>query len=84
MGRALLENASFGPDTLKLLGQAFDETWQEISGKYGLKAEDGRTRLAQIMLKLAGDGERDPVTLKSMALEVMRHEERPASLRMKW
>jgi hypothetical protein len=84
MGRALLENASFGPDTLKLLGQAFDEAWQEIGGKYGPKAaEDRRTWLALILLKLAGDGERDPVNLKSMALKVMRQEERPASIGMK-
>ena len=30
----LIDGSSFGPDTLKALGQAFDEAWQEIVGSF--------------------------------------------------
>jgi hypothetical protein len=33
--RQLIDGASFGPDTLKALGQAFDEAWQEVEGNFG-------------------------------------------------
>jgi hypothetical protein len=83
MGCALLDkSSSFDPDTLKLLGRAFDEAWDDIGGNY-TKAliEDRRTRLARIILELAGNGERDLIDLKCMAIEIMRHKERPASLK---
>jgi hypothetical protein len=81
MGHSLFDGTSYGPDTLKLLGQAFDEVWQDIGGNYGAAAvEDRRTRLAQIILELARNGERDLIDLKYMAVEIMRHKERPLSL----
>jgi hypothetical protein len=40
--------------------------------------EDRRTRLARIILELAGNGEHDLIDLKYMAIEIMRHKERPA------
>jgi hypothetical protein len=81
MGHSLIDGTSYDPDTLKLLSRAFDETWQDIGGNYGAAtAEDRRTRLALIILELAGNGERDLIDLKYMALEIMRHKERPASL----
>ena len=33
--RHLIEGASFGPDALKALGQAFDEAWKEIAANFG-------------------------------------------------
>jgi len=81
MGHSLFDGMSYDPGTLKLLGRAFDEAWQDIGGNYGVEtAEDRRTRLAQIILELARNGERDLIDLKYMALEIMRHKERPASL----
>ena len=48
------------PKTLKLLGQAFDEAWQDIAGNYdAASVEDRRHRLAEVIFTLARDGERD-------------------------
>jgi hypothetical protein len=81
MGDSLFDGTPYDPDTLKLLSRAFDETWQDIGGNFGIDAaEDRRTRLAQIILEVAGNGERDLIDLKYMALEIMRHKERQASL----
>ena len=78
MGRSLLENASYGPDILKLLGQAFDEAWQEIAGNYGeAMAVDRRNRLALAILRIADTGERDVAHLKDAALQAMKRSESP-------
>ena len=78
MGRSLLENASYGPDTLKLLGQAFDEAWQEIAGNYGdAMVDDRRNRLALAILRIADTGERDVARLKDAALQAMKRGESP-------
>jgi hypothetical protein len=33
--RSLIDGASFGPDALKALGQAFDEGWTQIADNFG-------------------------------------------------
>jgi hypothetical protein len=33
--REHIDHAAFGPDALKVIGQAFDEAWQEIAGNFG-------------------------------------------------
>lgn len=33
--RALIDGASFGPDTVKAMGQAFDDAWAEIAASFG-------------------------------------------------
>jgi hypothetical protein len=33
--RQLIDNASFGPDALKVIGDAFDAAWAEIAGWFG-------------------------------------------------
>jgi hypothetical protein len=33
--RRLIGNASYGPDTLKVLFQAFDEAWTTLAPRYG-------------------------------------------------
>jgi hypothetical protein len=78
MGRFLLESASYGPDALKLLGQAFDEAWQEIAGNYGdAMVVDRRNRLALAILQIADTGERDVARLKDAALQAMKRTESP-------
>ena len=77
MAHDLLDEA-FAPDpkTLKLLGQAFDEAWQDIAGNYdAASVEDRRHRLAEVIFTLARDGERDLYGIKSQALEIMRRKE---------
>ena len=61
MGRSLIDTASYDPDTLKMLGQAFDDVWREMAANYHAQAmiEDRRNRLATIILGLADGGERD-------------------------
>ena len=65
----LNEFAGCDPDTLKLLGQAFDEVWKDIAGSYGAAEtiEGRRTRLALIILELANIGERVLDEIKSDA-----------------
>jgi hypothetical protein len=61
------QNSSFDPQTLVILETAFDEAWLT------LKAVGNRTvrpdELARSMLRLAMDGERDPVRLHDGALK---------------
>ena len=78
MGRSLLESTIYGPDTIKLLGQAFDEAWQEIAGNYGdAMVVDRRIRLALAILRIADTGERDVARLKDAALQAMKRGEFP-------
>jgi hypothetical protein len=38
--RQLSEGASFGPEALQAIGQAFDEAWAEVVGNFGDEPED--------------------------------------------
>jgi hypothetical protein len=80
--RQLIDGASFGPDALKAMGQAFDAAWQEIAGNFGDYSEDiekARLRLAHAMLSVAIDDSRDVAVLKTGALQAMAlgYRERP-------
>ena len=33
--RRLIDGASFGPDALKVIYQAFDEAWVSVAGNFG-------------------------------------------------
>jgi hypothetical protein len=64
----LVDGASFGPDTLKAMGQAFDEAWEEIAGNFGtlpIEVESARLKLADAMLSVATEGSTDIAALKS-------------------
>jgi len=39
--RRLIDTAAFGPDTLKVLSQAFDEAWASIEGEFGCDQSRG-------------------------------------------
>ena len=71
--RRLIDTASFGPDTLKTLSQAFDEVWADIEGNFGCDQarEAARIKLANALLSVASDDSRDVEVLKKAALEVM-------------
>ena len=75
MARSLFDTASYDPDTLKMLSQAFDEVWREIAANYHAEAmiEDRRNRLATIILSLADGGERDLSRMKTGASKLMAH-----------
>ena len=71
--RRLIDSASFGPDTLKAIGQAFDEAWADIEGNFGCdqSREAARLKLATAILSVASDDSRDVQVLKKAGLEVM-------------
>ena len=73
MGRSLIDTASYDPDTLKMLSQAFDDVWREMAGNYHAQAmiEDRRNRLATIILGLADGGERDLARMKICATNIL-------------
>jgi hypothetical protein len=53
--RALIEGASFGPDALKVIAQAFDEAWKDVAGNFGEKpavVEAAEVRLAKALLSV--------------------------------
>ncbi len=62
-----LHNSSFDPQTLVDLETAFDEAWLtlESTGNKTVKPDE----LARGVLRLAMEGERDPVRLHDGALE---------------
>ena len=72
--RQLIDGASFGPDAVKALGQAFDLAWAEIAGNFGNDQHDidrARMRLAEAMLSVAAEDSRDVNALKNGALQAM-------------
>jgi hypothetical protein len=60
-------NNAFDPQTLVLLETAFDEAWLSLKsvGNRTVKPDE----LARAVLRLAMEGERDPVRLSDGALE---------------
>jgi len=60
-------NSSFDPQTLVLIEKAFDEAWLTLKsvGNKTVKPDE----LARAVLRLAMEGERDPVRLQDGALE---------------
>ena len=71
--RRLIQEASFGPDSLRVIGQAFDDAWAEIAGNFSgaLQIEAARIRLATAILSIATDASRDADALKRAALKHM-------------
>jgi hypothetical protein len=61
-----LHNGSFDPQTLVVLEAAFDEAWLTLKsiGNKSVKPAE----LARAVLRLAMEGERDPVRLQDKAL----------------
>ena len=72
--RRLIDGASFGPETLKVVGAAFDRAWEVIAQNFGNDPADidrARLRLAEAMLSIAHEDSRDVEALKNGALEAM-------------
>jgi hypothetical protein len=62
-------SGSFDPKTLSILEAAFDETWLtlKLNGNRKVRADE----LARCILRLATEGERDPVRLQDRALAAL-------------
>jgi hypothetical protein len=72
--RQLIDGASFGPEAVKALGQAFDQAWQTISGNFGDDPSDierARLRLAEAILSVASEASRNVAVLKNAGLQAM-------------
>ena len=72
--RQLIDGASFGPEALKAIRQAFDKAWLEIAGNFGDEPGDverARYSLATALLSVASEDSRDVEALKQAALERM-------------
>ncbi len=72
--RRLLDGASFGPDVMKVIVQAFDAAWESIAGHFGddpKVVEEARYRLANCILSVASDESRNVEVLTRGALEAM-------------
>lgn len=71
--RRLIEsNTAFGPETLKVMGQVFEDAWAAVSSSFSDQPdaiEDARLRLAQLVLSSAPTDQIDPGKLKD---EVVR------------
>jgi len=72
--RQLINGASFGPDALRTIWQAFDAAWSEIAGNFGddqAELDDARYRLATALLSVASKDSRNVEVLKRAALQRM-------------
>jgi hypothetical protein len=72
--RQRIAGASFGPEALRVIGQAFDAAWVEIAGNFGNdpgQVEAARVKLAKAILSNATDDSRDVEALKKAAIERM-------------
>ena len=70
--RQLIAGAAYGPEALKVIGQAFDEAWLDIAGNFGddpPNVEKARNKLARTILSIADDDSRDVSALRRGALE---------------
>ena len=68
--RQLLREAVYDPATVVLLAKAFDEAWAVVAPNYAavMAIDTARVQLANIVLSLAAEGERDPERLKERAI----------------
>jgi hypothetical protein len=72
--RALIEGASFGPETVKAICEAFDQTWARLAPIFSDvpgEIETARIRLAEAILSVTTEGSTDVVALKTNALYAM-------------
>lgn len=72
--KQLLENASYGPETLKIACQAFDEAWAEVAGNFGddpQTIETARLELAKAILSFPYDDVTDVQQIRKSALRVL-------------
>jgi len=71
--RQLIDTASYDPEALQVMGQAFDQAWRDIAGNFGGGGDKdaARLKLANALLSVANNDCRDVVSLKRAALMAM-------------
>ena len=71
--RGMIGGASFRPEVLKVLYQAFDEAWQAIKHRYQgdqTQTDGARINLAHAVLAVAQEDSHDAEQVKKLALSV--------------
>ena len=72
--RAIIDGATFGPDALKVVCQAFDDAWRDIEANFGNDPRDieiARLKLANAVMSVADEDSRDIEAVKNGALQAM-------------
>jgi hypothetical protein len=72
--RQLVAAASLGPEVLKVAYEAFDQAWTDIAAHFGndnATVEAARLKLANAVLAVVGEDNRDPVQVKNAALQMV-------------
>lgn len=70
----ILAGCTYGPETLRVIGKAFDDAWVDIAELFAGDAGRvvaARERLAHAALIAATEDCQDPEKLKDMALRIM-------------
>jgi hypothetical protein len=70
----ILAGSTYGPETLRIIGKAFDAAWASIAEHFAGdadRAEAARERLAHAVLVAATEESRDSEPIKTMALQIM-------------
>jgi hypothetical protein len=72
--RELISNASYGPETLKIVFQSFDQAWASIAANFGdnpLAIQAARVKLANIILSMPHHQQSDTQQIKNSALQML-------------
>jgi hypothetical protein len=62
-------NASYDPDTVRILREALDDAWKTLPSEQQMHTE--KSALALAILRLASNGERDSTRLSTLALDTL-------------
>ncbi len=66
-----LEGAFHLPETLEIVGKAYDDAWAKTAHRFDDDGENARLRLAHAVLVVAQENGQNSKTLKYAALKVM-------------
>jgi hypothetical protein len=73
---SIISNAAFSPDTVRMMGEVFDQAWDVIEAVYEgqreAEVELARLALAKAVVLFAGLGNSDPGQLKDKALRILK------------
>jgi hypothetical protein len=72
--KQLIEGASYGPEALKIVCQAFEEAWTSIAGNFGddpAATEAARLKLANIISSFPHNQIKDAEQIKRSSLQIM-------------
>ena len=70
----ILAGCTYGPETLKVIGKAFDDAWANIADHFAgdaRRADAARERLAHAILIAASEDSRESEPIKNLALQIM-------------